>query len=309
MQQPDMPELADIQVFVALADTGSFVAAATRVGRDPTVVSRRLQGLEARLGVRLAERTTRRVVLTEAGLAYLSRIRPLLGEIEDAGREAATFADGEPRGSLRLALPTSFARLWLTPLVVGFAKAYPNVAIDASHTNRFVDLVAERYDIAVRLAVLPDSRLVARKVADRRRLVCASPGYLARHGPVRFPEEIAGHRCLCFTGRQDCFRWQFTAPDGSPCSVAVARRIASDDADMLVEAALAGLGLFYTTDWHVGPHLADGRLVEVLADWPVPDRGGIYVVTPSVTGMPTKTRAFSDWIAQGLSPPPWVGGP
>lgn len=299
-------ELADLRAFVALADSGSFAAAGRLLERDPTVLSRRLQALEAQLGVRLAERTTRRVALTEAGAAYLARVRPLLADLAAADREAAAFADGEPRGRLCISLPSTFGRMWLAPLVIDFLRAHPRVTLEVSYTNRLVDLIGERYDLTVRLAALTDSGLRARKVGERKKLVCAAPAYLADHPRIRTPADLVGHACLCFTGRDDYYRWEFGAPDGSGATtVTVSAAVASDDADLLVEAAVAGLGLFYSTDWHVGPQLAAGRLVTVLDDWPVVDQGAIYVITPAHGGTPNKTRAFSDWIARGLASPPW----
>ena len=305
MQPAASPDLQELQAFLLLAETGSFAAAARRLGRDPTSVSRRLQRLEARLGVRLAERTTRRVRPTEAGRALLARVKPLLDDLAAAERDVGALAGGEPQGRLRLALPGSFSRLWLAPLVCSFARAHPRVVVDAEHTNRIVDLVGGGYDLAVRLAVLPDSRLVARKVADRRRILVASPGFLASHPPVTRPEDVARLPALCFTGREDALRWRFVGPGDATAVVSVTCRMASDDADLLVGAALNGLGLFYTTDWHVGPHLARGALQLVLPEWTIPDDGGVYVVTPTAAHLPAKTRAFSDWIAAGLSPPPW----
>ena len=309
MQQSDLANLDELRAFLLLAETGSFAAAARRLGRDATAVSRRVQALEARLGLRLAERTTRRVALTDAGHAYLARIRAPLEALAAAESDMLSLAGGAPQGRLHLALPGSFGRLWLAPLIIGFAQAHPRVTIEAHYTNRLVDLVAEGYDLAVRLAVLPDSRLVARKVADRRRLLCAAPGYLARHAPLRHPQDLADHDALFFTGRDNWDRWMFVAPAGGRITVAPRTRLASDDADVLVEAAIAGLGLFYTTDWHAGAALADGRLVLVLPEWTLPDTGAIFVVTPSAGLMPPKTRAFSDWVAAGLTPPPWRARP
>ena len=297
--------LDEIRTFVALADAGSFVAAGRLLDRDPTVLSRRMQALEERIGVRLAERSTRVVTLTEAGAQYLARMRVLLHELDMADREAAAFHEGEPHGHLRVALPGSFARLWLGPLITGFLEAHPRVTLEACYSNAFVDLVAQRFDLAVRLAEMPDSRLVARKVATRRRLICASPDYLARTAVPTHPDDVASHECLCFTGRHDPYRWRFRSPEGDGRTVSVRCRIASDDADLLVEAAVAGLGLLYTTDWHVGPLLAQGALVELLADWPVADEGAIFVVTHASSGLATQIRAFSDWIARGLTSPPW----
>ena len=309
MQQS--PDLQDVDAFVALAEAGSFAGAGRRLGRDATIVSRRIQALERRLGVRLAERSTRRVALTEAGRAYLERVRPLLLELAAAERETASYGEGRPRGHLRLSLPTSFGRLWLSPLITAFLEHHPDITIEAEFSNRFVDLIGERFDLAVRLGVLPDSRLVVRKLGTRRRLVCAAPSYLARHGtPVR-PEQIAGHACLIFSGRANPTVWEFLDEAGGLESVAVHGRMTSDDAEALVDAAMRGLGLLYATDWLVAPQLASGALVEILRDCRIPDEGAIYVVTPSGTGLPTKTRAFSNWLIEHLQPePPWstLGG-
>ena len=305
MQQSS--KLAQIRAFIALAETGSFTAAAKRLGRDPTVLSRSVQALEARVGTRLAQRTTRIVTLTEAGSLYFSRVRTLLHELEAADEEVAAFGQGEPQGRIKVALPGSFARLWMAPLLTSFLLSHPRVTLDAHYSNAFVDIVGEGFDLAVRLAELKDSRLVARKVATRRRLLCAAPSYLSANEAPLEPHELVDHDCLCFTGRDDPFKWTFRKGAGGERSVMVRPRIASDDADILVEAATAGLGLMYTTDWHVGALLADGRLVEVMTGWPVADGGGVFVLTSAPGSLPTKTRALSDWIARGLADPPWLG--
>ena len=306
---PEYPELSEIRSFVVLADAGSFSAASKTLDRDPTVLSRRLRLLEQRLGVRLAERTTRSFVLTEAGKLYLERGRALLQDVQAAGREVAVLAGGEPSGHLRIALPGSFARLWMGPILAGFLNAHPRITLEANYANQFVDVVGQGFDLAVRLAELPDSRLIARKVGVRRRLICAAPAYLARHAALTIPDDIAEHDCLCFTGRAAPFQWQFRSPSGDVQSISVRCRVASDDADLLVDAALAELGLFYTTDWHVGPLLASRALVEVLQDWPIADDGGIYILTPASVGLPSKTRAASDWIARELARTPWRAEP
>ena len=199
MQQSS--NLAELRAFAALAETKSFAAASKLLGRDPTVLSRNVQALERRLGVRLADRTTRTVTLTEAGMVYAARISTLLNELQSADREAAAFGQGEPQGHLKVALPGSFGRLWLASLITGFLRAHPRVTIEIHYSNSFVDLTAQGFDLAVRLAELSDSRLVARKVASRRRLLCASPDYLTTYGAPSRPEELAGHDGLCFTGR------------------------------------------------------------------------------------------------------------
>lgn len=303
--QRSSSDLNEVRAFVALADTGSFVSAGRQLHKDPAIISRRLQSLESRLGVRLAERTTRIVILSEAGRAYLARVRPLLSDLELADQETSAFAHGEPSGHLRISLPGSFGRAWLGPVILDFLKAYPRVTIEIDATNRFVDLVGERYDLAIRLGALVDSRLIARKVADRRRLLCASPGYVAAHGTPRSPDDLSTHACLCFSGREDPYRWSFAKPGKGLVGITVSGPLAATDAELLVDAAVYGLGILHTTDWYVGHELAAGRLIEVLPDWPLADRGAVYLVTPAAAGTPSKTRAFSEWVADKLGQPPW----
>jgi DNA-binding transcriptional LysR family regulator len=307
MQELDaLPDTETLAAFVAVAEEGSFNAAGHRLNRDATVISRRVQNLEQSLGVRLVERSTRRVALTEAGEVYLGRVRPLLRSMLAAGQEAGRFSDGEPRGRLRLALPGSFGRMWLMPMLVDFLNAYPGVTLDVAFSNRFVDLIGEGFDLAIRLGVLPDSRLVARKLAERKRMICASPAYLEQHGVPASPEDIARHQCLIFSGKANRHVWEFAMPGGKQLVVPVAGPFISDDAEALVPAAVAGQGLLYAADWLVGRELADGRLVRVLEDFPVPDEGAIYVVHPSSRHVPNKTRAFADWILERLSKSlPW----
>lgn len=306
MQQSLLSDLNELAAFVALADTGSFAAAGRQLGRDPTAVSRRLSAMEARLGVRLAERSTRKVVFTEAGRTYLDRIRPLLHDLQAAGQEAVAFADDEARGHLRITLPGNFGRMWLTPLIVEFLRKHPRVTIEADTSNRFVDLIGERFDLAIRLGELPDSRLVARKVAERRRMICASPDFIARYPAIQTPQDLANYPCLCFTGRHDPYRWHFTKPSGGTLGVTVSGPLASDDAELLIEAAVSGLGILYTSDWYACGDMASGQLVEILPEWPLLDRGAVYVVTPAAVGTPSKTRAFSNWITEKLAVSPWV---
>ncbi|WP_280529135.1 substrate binding domain-containing protein [Burkholderia perseverans] len=210
------------------------------------------------------------------------------------------------RGHLRITLPGNFGRLWLNPLIVAFLRRHPRITLEADTSNRFVDLIGERFDLAIRMGELPDSRLVARKVAQRRRLICAAPAFLAGRPAIRAPQDLAEHPCLCFTGRHDPYRWQFAQPGGAPPGVTMSGPLASDDAELLVEAAVGGMGILYTSDWYAGRDLAAGRLVEILPDWPLLDRGSVHVVTPAAGGTPSKTRAFSDWIAAQLAVPPWA---
>jgi DNA-binding transcriptional LysR family regulator len=305
-QSPRLPDIENLTAFIAVAEEGSFNAAGRRLNRNSTVISRRVQTLEDGLGARLVERSTRRIALTEAGEAYLQRIRPLLQELSAAGQETERFSHGEPRGRLRLALPGSFGRIWLMPLLVEFLESHPTITLDVAFSNRFVDLIGEGFDLAIRLGVLPDSRLVSRKLAERKRMLVASPQYLARRGRPAVPMDVAGHDCLIFSGKPNPATWEFIMPGGGSLSVPVTGPLISDDAEALVLAALAGHGLLYATDWLVGRELLAGRLVHVLDDYPVPDEGAIYVVHPSTRRVPNKTQAFLRWISQRFaSGLPW----
>jgi DNA-binding transcriptional LysR family regulator len=299
--------LAEMAAFAAIAEARSFTRAAVRVGRDATILSRRLQSLEERLGVRLLHRTTRSVSLTEAGAEFLVRVRAILASVDEAEAAASAHAGGGPRGLLRLALPGTFGRMWIGPLLPQFLAEFPDVRIEAEFSNRFADLVTENFDVAVRLGALEDSRLVARKVATRRRLLCAAPSYLARRGTPAAPEVLTEHACLGFTGFQSFPTWEMTDSSGRRVSVEVSGPMVCDDAEVLVEAAVQGLGLMMSTDWLVGRELADGRLVPVLADWTLADEGAVYVVMPSAKGQAAKVRAFADWIGRCFAPnPPWT---
>ncbi|CAN7441909.1 LysR family transcriptional regulator [Mesorhizobium sp. LjRoot246] len=307
MQQSHEPAaLAEMAAFAAIAETRSFTRAAARVGRDATILSRRLQSLEERLGVRLLHRTTRSVSLTEAGAEFLVRVRAILASVDEAEAAASAHAGGGPRGLLRLALPGTFGRMWIGPLLPQFLAEFPDVRIEAEFSNRFTDLVAENFDVAVRLGALEDSRLVARKVATRRRLLCAAPSYLARRGRPRTPQALLEHSCLGFSGFQTFPAWEMTNREGRSVRVEVSGPLVTDDAEVLVEAAVQGVGLMMSTDWLVGRELADGRLVPILEEWTLADEGAIYVVTPSAKGQAAKTRAFADWIGKRFAPePPW----
>ncbi|MER9237842.1 LysR family transcriptional regulator [Mesorhizobium sp. M0633] len=307
MQQSHEPAaLVEMAAFAAIAEARSFTKAAARIGRDATILSRRLASLEERLGVRLLHRTTRSVSLTEAGSEFLVRVRTILAAVDEAEAVASAHAGGGPRGVLRLALPGSFGRMWIGPLLPQFLTEFPEVRIEAEFSNRFVDLVAENFDVAVRLGALEDSRLVARKVATRRRLLCAAPSYLARRGTPTEPEALLEHSCLGFSGFQTFPAWEMTDSTGRRVSIEVSGPLVTDDAEVLVEAAVQGVGLMMSTDWLVGRELADGRLVPVLEDWTLADEGAVYVVMPSAKGQAAKTRAFADWIGKRFAPvPPW----
>lgn len=306
-QFPEVNHLDELVVFAAVAERLSFVGAAAMLGRDATVLSRRVSSLERRLNARLLERTTRRVSLTEAGSALFGRLRTSLSEMAEAELEASRFGSGEPNGRLRLTLPSTFGRMWIAPRLPEFLALHPSVSVDAEYSNRYADLLDGGFDAAVRIGELADSSLVAKRLAHHTRLLCAAPSYLEKYGSPETPEELARHICLGFTGFAFHPNWRFVNPgDGTRVTVRVKSPYVADDAQALVEAALQGCGIMMATSWLVGPLLARRELLPVLANWELEGEGAIFVVVPSRRLLAGKTRAFVDWVTRIFAgSPPW----
>lgn len=297
-------EFEQITAFLAAVEHGGFTAAGQMLGRDGSILSRRVTALEKRLGVRLMERTTRRLALTEAGEAFHQRMRVALEALQEVEQDTAAAATGV-RGTLRIALPATFGRMWVAPILPAFLATYPDLAVETAFGDRFVDLVAESFDVAVRIGTLTDSRLVARRLAPSRRLLCASPAYLQAHGtPVR-PADLAQHACLGFSRLASHPLWLLRDGDKAT-AIRIAGPLVTDDAQSLVQAAASGTGIAMVSDWLVGPELCSGRLVPVLPDHPVESNEAIYLVHPSARLVPAKTRAFADWISGMLGTRPWL---
>jgi DNA-binding transcriptional LysR family regulator len=269
-------------------------------------VSRRLAALESRLGARLINRTTRSLHLTDDGATYYEACARVLADIEEAD---ATVSAGrvEPRGTLRVALPASFGHQHIAPLIPRFAERYPQIQLALSLSDRTVNLIEEGFDLAVRIAHLEDSSLTARKLAPNRRVVCASPGYLARHGRPRTPDELARHNCLTTT--DFAMNWDYKGPDGKPGSVRVTGRYSCDNWEVLREWALAGLGIALKSTWDVHRLLVDGSLVEVCTGYTFHSDVAIYAVYPSRRFLPAKTRVFIDFLAESFGPDPYWDQP
>lgn len=297
-------EFEQITAFLAAVEHGGFTAAGQMLGRDGSILSRRVTALEKRLGVRLMERTTRRLALTEAGEAFHQRMRVALEALQGVEQDTAAAATCV-RGTLRIALPATFGRMWVAPILPAFLATYPDLAVETAFGDRFVDLVAESFDVAVRIGTLTDSRLVARRLAPSRRLLCASPAYLQAHGtPVR-PADLAQHACLGFSRLASHPLWLLRDGDKAT-AIRIAGPLVTDDAQSLVQAAASGTGIAMVSDWLVGPELCSGRLVPVLRDHPVESNEAIYLVHPSARLVPAKTRAFADWISGMLGTRPWL---
>ncbi|WP_144157368.1 LysR family transcriptional regulator [Paraburkholderia sp. BCC1885] len=291
------------EALLAVLETGSFSAAGRRLGRDGSVVSRRVAALEARLGIRLLERSTRRVAATEAGARFRDRIREAMDMVRRAEDEVRAMSSS-PTGLLRLSLPVEFGRLWIAPRLPEFLARHPGVRIDASYSDRYVDLIAEEFDVGVRIGELKDSRLVARRLAITRRLICAAPAYLDARPSLNEADDLSQHECISFTRLATHPVWHLHR-DGKNRAISVGGRLQMDDARAVVQAALAGMGVIMATDWLVGRELAEGRLVQVLTDWEVRGETGVSVIRASVKHEPAKTRAFVEWVAELFAVPPW----
>ncbi len=285
-----MGRLKQIETFVAVAARGSLTAAADAEGVAPGVVSRRLNALEARLGVKLLLRTTRRVTLTFEGSAYLEDCQRIMRELGDA-EASVTLGGVKARGHLRLSAPAGFGRKHVAPLIMQFLDAHPDVTASLDLSDRLVDLVNEGVDCAIRIGELSDSSLVSIKLAENRRAVVASPDYLARHGTPRTLADLSRHNCLSLGQQRG---WMFRAKDGI-ASIKVSGLLECNDGAVLHEWALAGRGLAWRSMWEVGEDLQRGALVSVLDDFAAPPTG-IFAVFPQRKYLPLRVRLLIDHL-------------
>lgn len=297
-------EADEIGALLAVLETGSFTAAGRQLGRDSSVISRRLKALETRLGTRLVERSTRRLSPTDAGMRLRERVQEAMQLIR-SGEEEARLLSASPIGLLRVSLPAGFGRRWIAPRLPEFLARYPALEVEADFSDRFVDLIAERFDAGVRIGRLEDNRLVARHVTSMRRLLCASPAYLEANPPIRHPRDLLQHPCIGFTPMASHPVWHLSR-QGKRHAVRTRSRLATNDIDAMTHAALQGAGVAYCADWIVANELREKRLVEVLPSWEVAGDEAMYVVRASAQYTPAKVRAFIDWMAQEFEHPSWT---
>jgi DNA-binding transcriptional LysR family regulator len=270
---------------------------------DPSSVSRAIADLEAELGLRLFQRTTRSMTLTEAGDLYLSRMEPLIEELAQA-REAALQVTGAPRGLLRLTASVTFGQMRIVPLLGEFRARYPDLEIECVFTDANVDLVADRIDLAVRLAPSVEGNLIAAKLMDTRYRVVASPGYLAAHAPLTEPGDLAGHKALLFNLKAYRTNWIFRDFEGREEAVPIAGDLTLAPAGSLLTAAIAGLGPALLPDWLVDEPIAEGRLVDVYprhAATATTFDTAAWVIYPSRAYLPNKVRVMLDFLREKLS--------
>ena len=298
-----MDRLDELSVFVAILEAGGLARAARRLRRSPAAVTRSLAALEARAGVRLVERTTRKLAPTEAGRALADQARRLLADYEAAVSPEAE--DAPLRGRLTVTAPLVFGRRHVTPVVTSFLDEHPGVAVELLLSDRNLDLIDEQLDVAVRIGPLADSSLIARKVGEVRRLTVASPDYLARAGAPKRPADLNQHQTVLMVGRNQVPEWRYRGGDGREIVVRLTPRLAISDVDAGLAAAHAGHGIARPLSYQVADDLAVGRLVRLLTEFE-PEPLPVQLVIPSARLTPARVRAFLDHAARRIAALPVV---
>ncbi len=297
-----MDRFAELRAFTEVVRTGAFVKAADVLDLSKTAVSRQVSDLEKRLGVRLLNRTTRRLSLTDEGQRFHEHARTVLAELEAAEADVMTRAR-EVTGLLRITAPLSFGILRLAPLWPEFRALHPGATLDVTLEDRVVDLVDQGYDLAIRIARLPDSTLVSRRLASTRMVLCAAPAYLRQHGTPRHPRELAAHATLAYTYWSSGDEWQFAGPQG-PASVRVQPWMHTNNGDICRAAALAGSGVILQPSFLVAEDLRRKTLVELMPEFRAVELG-VYAVYPTRRYLLPRVRAMVDFLADRFRDPPW----
>jgi DNA-binding transcriptional LysR family regulator len=280
-------------MFARVARTGNMSAAGREMGMSPAVVSKRISLLEERLGARLFQRTTRQLTLTETGEGYFKRVIDILSLVEEA-EDYVSRRNTKPRGILKISAPTSFNRLHIEPYLPELLGRYPDLEIEMHLTDYFVDIIREGFDLAIRIGELEDSSLVARKLANERRVMCAAPSYLAHAGVPKSLADLESHNCLV-AGAQDI--WRLDGPSGHN-DIRVKGNIRSNSAEFVRSALINGLGIALRATWDIGAELARGELVVVLPEYTGSSNNAIYAVYPCREFMPTKVNVFIEFLAE-----------
>ena len=293
---------ADLGFFSALAAAGSLSAAARELGVSTAAVSKHLAQMESRIGVALVVRTTRRMSLTPEGELYLAHARRILGEI-DGLEQLLGVASSTPKGLLRVNATLGFGRSHVSPLISKFVRKHPGVEVQLQLSVNPPPLTEDSYDVCVRFGEPPDSRVVSRRIAPNRRVLCASPAYLARHGTPKVPNDLARHNCIGIRQGEEAYGvWRLSSGRGRHATVESIKTrggLTTNDGEIAVNWTLDGHGIVMRAEWDVGRHLRSGRLVQVLPQYATPD-ADIYAVYPQRHQLAARVRAFVDFLAQSF---------
>jgi len=297
-----MDRFASIGVFVAAVDEGSLVAAGRRFGLSASMAGKYLSALEADLNVRLLQRSTRSLSLTDAGRSYYLRCKRILEELDDANSEASD-AHSTARGTLRVAAPVTFGELHMGDVVARYLEDHPQVNIEVSLDDRYVDLQNNGIDVAIRIGRLPDSQLVARRLAPCRMVLCAAPAFLERAGVPKTSEDLRHAPRLAFNEAVSIPEWALIDEAGHPHAIDGPYRMQANNMQMLLASTLAGVGIAYGPTFVFGPHIRAKRLVELLPGYKAPELT-IHAVYPTARYVPSKVRRFMDYLAEAFGEQP-----
>jgi len=303
-----LDRITGMQIFVRVAALGSLSAAARSLGISQTMATKHVGAIEERLGVKLLHRTTRRLSLTEAGRRYLESAERILAEVEEA--EATASAERvEVRGMLRVNAPLSFGFREVAPLMAEFSRLHPAVTVDLGLNDRFVDLIEEGWDVAVRIGRMRDSTMIARRIAPCRLVVCASPAYLVARGTPKSVADLSQHNCLGYTLSEGLGPDEWAFGGDGKVKVSIKGNLRVNNGDALVAAAIAGQGIIYEPTFVASDALRAGHLIALTLDHPPLELPGVFAAYPANRHPPAKVRAFVDFLAQRFGPnPPWDQG-
>ncbi|MEO0672577.1 MAG: substrate binding domain-containing protein [Pseudomonadota bacterium] len=299
-----MDKLRALETFVTVVEQGSFASAADALSASRTATSKIVMDLEADLGTTLLTRTTRRLNLTDTGTAYYERAKRILDQVSEADHEAARETQN-PRGRLAISAPTSFGLRHIAPNIKPFMDRYPDIRLDLSLDDRKVDLIAEGFDLTVRIGRLEDSTLIARKLGISRMLICAAPDLIETYGMPQTPADLRKMPCLGYPYWSGDSVWILEGPDGAIERLPLERTLWSNSGDALLAAAITGAGAVLKPDFIVGAALRKGTLVQMLPDWRGPD-ADINVLYPPTPYLPSRVRVFIDYLVECYAnDPPW----